>query len=73
MWTWSAERRNLDRDAVCDPVRYYDRNQYRDSPPETEFFPEYTEFARRATEAGVIRGGEASACTVAFVPNYRQS
>ena len=41
--------------ALC----YYDRNQYWDSPPETEFSPEYTEFARRATEAGVMRGGEA--------------
>src|SRR5580698_10076108 len=38
---------------------YYDRNQYWDSPPETEFAPEYTEFARRATAAGVMRGGEA--------------
>ena len=38
---------------------YYDRNQYWDSPPEAEFAPEYTEFARRATEAGVMRGGEA--------------
>jgi hypothetical protein len=38
---------------------YYDRNQYWDSPPETEFAPEYTEFARRATESGVMRGGEA--------------
>src|SRR5258705_7292780 len=38
---------------------YYDRNQYWDSPPETEFAPEYTEFALRATEAGVMRGGEA--------------
>jgi hypothetical protein len=38
---------------------YYDRDQYWDSPPETEFGPEYTEFARRATEAGVMRGGEA--------------
>ena len=38
---------------------YYDRNQYWDSPPEREFSPEYTEFARRATEAGVMRGGEA--------------
>ena len=38
---------------------YYDRNQYWDSPPETEFAPEYTEFARRAIEAGVMRGGEA--------------
>src|ERR1700678_3823015 len=38
---------------------YYDRNQYWDSPQETEFAPEYTEFARRATEAGVMRGGEA--------------
>jgi hypothetical protein len=38
---------------------YYDRNQYWDSPPEAGFAPEYTEFARRATEAGVMRGGEA--------------
>src|SRR5580700_5056340 len=38
---------------------YYDQNQYWDSPPETEFSPEYTEFARRATAAGVMRGGEA--------------
>src|ERR1700729_4266245 len=38
---------------------YYDRDQYWDSPPETEFSPEYTEFARRATAAGVMRGGEA--------------
>jgi hypothetical protein len=38
---------------------YYDRDQYWDSPPETEFSPEYTEFTRRATEAGVMRGGEA--------------
>jgi hypothetical protein len=38
---------------------YYDKNQYWDSPPEAEFAPEYTEFARRATEAGVMRGGEA--------------
>ena len=41
--------------ALC----YYDRNQYWDSPPEVEFSPEYMEFARRATEAGVMRGGEA--------------
>ena len=38
---------------------YYDKNQYWDSPPEAEFAPDYTEFARRATEAGVMRGGEA--------------
>ena len=38
---------------------YYDQNHYWDSPPEAEFAPEYTEFARRATEAGVMRGGEA--------------
>ena len=38
---------------------YYDRNQYWDSPPQAEFAPEYTEFARRATQAGVMRGGEA--------------
>ena len=41
--------------ALC----YYDRDQYWDSPPEREFSPEYMEFARRATEAGVMRGGEA--------------
>ena len=41
--------------ALC----YYDRDQYWDSPQETEFSPEYIEFARRATEAGVMRGGEA--------------
>ena len=41
--------------ALC----YYDRDQYWDSPPEVEFSPEYMEFARRATEAGVMRGGEA--------------
>ena len=41
--------------ALC----YYDRDRYWDEPPETEFSPEYTEFARRATEAGVMRGGEA--------------
>jgi hypothetical protein len=41
--------------ALC----YYDRDQYWDSPPETDFSPEYTEFARRATDAGVMRGGEA--------------
>ena len=29
---------------------YYDRNQYWDSTPEAEFAPEYTEFARRATD-----------------------
>jgi hypothetical protein len=38
---------------------YYDRDQYWDEPPETEFSPAYTEFARRATAAGVMRGGEA--------------
>ena len=41
--------------ALC----YYDRDQYWDSPPEREFSPEYMDFARRATEAGVMRGGEA--------------
>ena len=40
--------------ALC----YYDRDQYWDSPAEMEFSPEYMEFARRATEAGVMRGGE---------------
>jgi hypothetical protein len=38
---------------------YYDRNQYWDAPPEAEFAAEYTEFARRAMDAGVMRGGEA--------------
>jgi len=38
---------------------YYDRNQYWDAPEEAGFAPDYTEFARRATEAGVMRGGEA--------------
>jgi hypothetical protein len=38
---------------------YYDRDQYWDSPPVAESAPEYLEFARRATEAGVMRGGEA--------------
>jgi hypothetical protein len=37
----------------------YDRSQYWDSPSETDLSPEYTEFAWRATEAGVMRGGEA--------------
>src|SRR5580693_7835183 len=41
--------------ALC----YYDRDRYWDEPPETEFSPEYAEFARRATEARVMRGGEA--------------
>ena len=41
--------------ALC----YYDRDRYWDEPPETEFSPEYSEFARRATEAGVMRSGEA--------------
>ena len=38
---------------------YYDRDQYWDEPPESGFSNEYTEFARRATGAGVMRGGEA--------------
>jgi hypothetical protein len=38
---------------------YYDRDHYWDEPPESEFSPEYTDFARRATAAGVMRGGEA--------------
>ena len=38
---------------------YYDRNQYWDAPQEAGFAPDYTEFARRAIEAGVMRGGEA--------------
>jgi hypothetical protein len=38
---------------------YYDRDQYWDEPPINESSPEYTEFARRATAAGVMRGGEA--------------
>jgi hypothetical protein len=37
----------------------YDRDHHWDSVPDAEFTPEYTEFARRATEAGVMRGGEA--------------
>jgi hypothetical protein len=37
---------------------YYDRDQYWDEPPESEFSAEYTDFARRATAAGVMRGGE---------------
>ena len=41
--------------ALC----YYDRDLQWDSVPDVEFTPEYTEFARRATEAGVMRGGEA--------------
>ena len=38
---------------------YYDRDRYWNEPPEIELSSEYTEFARRATEAGVMRGGEA--------------
>src|SRR5277367_4240043 len=38
---------------------YYDRNRYWTEPPESELSPQYTEFARRATAAGVMRGGEA--------------
>ena len=41
--------------ALC----YYDRDQPWDGVPDKESTPEYTEFARRATEAGVMRGGEA--------------
>lgn len=41
--------------ALC----YYDRDHPWDSVPDPESTPEYTEFARRATEAGVMRGGEA--------------
>jgi hypothetical protein len=41
--------------ALC----YYDRDRHWDSVPDVESTPEYTEFARRATEAGVMRGGEA--------------
>ena len=41
--------------ALC----YYDRDLQWDPVPDVEFTPEYTEFARRATEAGVMRGGEA--------------
>ena len=37
---------------------YYDRDQYWNEPPETEFTAEYAAFARRATDAGVMRGGE---------------
>ena len=41
--------------ALC----YYDRDQPWDGVPDKESTAEYTEFARRATEAGVMRGGEA--------------
>ena len=41
--------------ALC----YYDRDHHWHSVPDMELTPEYTEFARRATEAGVMRGGEA--------------
>ena len=41
--------------ALC----YYDRDQSWEDVPDPEFTAEYTEFARRATEAGVMRGGEA--------------
>ena len=41
--------------ALC----YYDRDQSWEDVPDPELTPEYTEFARRATEAGVMRGGEA--------------
>ena len=41
--------------ALC----YYDRDQPWDGVPDKESTPEYTEFARRATEAGVMSGGEA--------------
>jgi hypothetical protein len=41
--------------ALC----YYDRDPPWDGVPDKESTPEYTEFARRATEAGVMRGGEA--------------
>jgi hypothetical protein len=38
---------------------YYDRDRYWNEPPEIELASEYTDFARRATDAGVMRGGEA--------------
>jgi hypothetical protein len=38
---------------------YYDRDRYWDEPRDTELSAEYTDFARRATAAGVMRGGEA--------------
>ena len=41
--------------ALC----YYDRDQPWDGVPDKASTLEYTEFARRATEAGVMRGGEA--------------
>jgi hypothetical protein len=37
---------------------YYDRDHYWNEPPESELSPEYTAFARRATDADVMRGGE---------------
>jgi hypothetical protein len=41
--------------ALC----YFDRDHPWDAVPDEELTPAYTEFARRATEAGVMRGGEA--------------
>ena len=46
--------------ALYAALLYYDRDHYWDSPAEREeYSPQYMEFARRATEAGVVRGGEA--------------
>jgi hypothetical protein len=45
--------------AIYAALLYYDRDHYWDEPPEIELSSEYTEFARRATAAGVMRGGEA--------------
>ena len=46
--------------ALYAALLYYDRDHYWDSPAEREeYSPQYMEFARRATEAGVMRGGEA--------------
>ncbi len=47
-----------DEMALYVALLYYDRDQYWNEPPETELTSEYTAFARRATEAGVMRGGE---------------
>ena len=37
---------------------YQDQDHYWTEPEEQQYSPEYTDFARRATAAGVMRGGE---------------
>ena len=54
-----ADRKSVLAMAMYLALLYYDRDRYWDQPPESEFSAEYTEFARRATAAGVMRGGEA--------------